>query len=591
MQVTRNFDLLAQCKAKYNKKIALAGKNGGTWTYYSTEEYIDIVNNVSYGLISLGYGKDDKIAIISPNRPEWNFVDFGVSQIGAVTVPMYPTITAEDYKFILNDAEVKLVFIEGQSLLEKLIQIKDQVPTLQHIYTFDKVEGFKQWKELHDLGKENQNAEKLQTMKDAVNPEDLMTLIYTSGTTGQPKGVMLSHNNVISNVKAVENIFPKSEEYKALSFLPLCHIFERTVCYIYHNIGVSIYYAESMDTIAENLKEVKPDFFSTVPRLLEKVYDKIVAKGLELEGFKKKLFFWALDLGLKYKLNRENGPWYHFKLAIADKLIFSKWREALGGNVKFIISGAAALQPRLATVFTAAKIPVLEGYGLTETSPVIAVNRVEEENRMFGTVGPVIENVEVKIADDGEILCKGPNVMMGYYKRPDLTAEVITEENGERWFHTGDIGTFVNNKFLKITDRKKEVFKTSGGKYIAPQVMENKFKESPYIEQLMVIGENEKHPSALIVPAFEVLKEYANKNGISYSSHEDLVKNPKVIDLYQSEVDKYNANFGNWEQIKKFVLIPNEWTIDGGEMTPTLKLKRKPILAKYAKEVESIYKA
>lgn len=587
MDITRNFDMLANLQQNHNYPIAISGKRNGEWMNYSTEEYINNVNNISYGLLQLGIGRGDKVAIISTNRPEWNFADFGASQLGCVTVPMYPTISEGDYKYILNDSEAKVIFVESTEIYEKVAKIKDEVPSLQHIYSFDTIAGVQKLSELLELGKNNPAQEKVDELSAQVKPEDLMTLIYTSGTTGTPKGVMLTHNNIMANIRSSQHLFPFAPQTKVLSFLPLCHIFERMVCYLYHYKGIVIHYAESMETIADNLKEVKPKAFTTVPRLLEKVYDKIVAKGHGLSGIKKKLFFWALELGHKFELGRANGGWYHTKLKIADKLIFSKWREALGGEVEIIVSGASALQPRLARVFTAAGITILEGYGLTETSPVIAVTTPDESGRKFGTVGPVIPDVEVKIAEDGEILCKGPNVMQGYYKLPEATKEAI---DAEGWFHTGDIGKFEDDKFLKITDRKKEVFKTSGGKYIAPQPMENKFKESPFIEQIMVIGENEKHPAALITPSWEYLQDWCTKNGIKAESNEELIQKQEVIDVFQKEVDKYNNDFGSWEMVKKFELVPIEWSIEGGEMTPTLKLKRKPIMSKYSSYVDRIYK-
>lgn len=595
MEILRNFDLLAQLKEKYNREDTFASKINGEWVKVSTGEFIDTINNVSYGLLSLGLTKGDKVAIISTNRPEWNILDFAAGQLGIITVPMYPTLSVNDYKFILNDAEAKVVFVENQEMADKANEAAKSVPSVTSVYSIDNLAGQKNWKEVLEAGKQNPNPDEVKRLADSVKAEDLFTLIYTSGTTGTPKGVMLSHDNIISNVRAAtKDVFTGDlDGARALSFLPLCHIFERTVSYCYIYLGISIYYAESMETIGDNLKEVKPDVFSTVPRLLEKVFDKVMAKGHELTGIKHTLFFWAVDLGLKYELRRKNGWWYHFKLGIADKLIFSKWREALGGNVKFIFSGAAALQPRLARVFTAANIIVVEGYGLTETSPIISANRVSEEGREFGTVGPVITGVEVKIDSsdggyregEGEICCKGPNVMMGYYKRPDLTAEVIKDG----WFHTGDVGKIIDGKFIKITDRKKEVFKTSGGKYVAPQPMENKFKESLYIEQIMVIGENRKHPAALVVPAWEPLKKWASENGISATDNKALVSDAKVLNLYKGEIARYNVDFGNWEQVKKFELIPNDWSVDGGEMTPTLKLKRKPILEKYSNLVDKIY--
>ena len=586
MNITRNFDLLAHLKENHNFDIAISGKRHGKWTNYSTNEYVENVDNISYGLLKLGIGRGDKVAIVSTNRPEWNFVDFGASQLGCVTVPLYPTISEGDYKYILNNAEVKAIFVESMEIYQKIAAVKNEIPSLRYIYSFEHIPGLPLWTELSENGKANPAPEKVAELKALVKPEDLMTLIYTSGTTGTPKGVMLSHNNIMANIRSCQHLFPFPPGNRILSFLPLCHIFERMVGYLYHYRGIVIYYAESMDTIGDNLKEIKPKAFSTVPRLLEKVYDRIVATGHGLTGIKKSLFFWALALGNKYELHRKNGWWYHTKLKIADRLIFSKWRAALGGEVEIIVSGASALQPRLARVFTAAGIIILEGYGLTETSPVIAVNTPDEAGRCFGTVGPVIPDVDIKIAEDGEILCKGPNVMQGYYKLPEATKEAI---DADGWFHTGDVGTLVEGKYLKITDRKKEVFKTSGGKYIAPQPMENKFKESPFIEQIMVIGENEKFPGALITPAWDYLKDWCGKNGIPFQSHDELVQKPEVIAAYQKEVDLYNTEFGSWETIKKFELIPNDWSIEGGEMTPTLKLKRKPILTKYSKFVDKIY--
>lgn len=578
-------DLLKRYKELYNKEDALACKINGQWRKYHIDEYISIVNDISFALIHQGIKAGDKVAIVSPNRPEWNFIDMGVAQIGAVSVPIYPTISEADYKYIMNDAEVRIAFVADADLHQKISNIKPEVPTLMEIYTFNQVSGAKHWTDFQNIGAQNPNPEQCKAMLDAVKPEDLLTLIYTSGTTGVPKGVMLSHNNIMSNVTAAEKVCPVKSNHRILSFLPLSHIFERMLIYMYQYVGASIYYAESMDTIGDNLKEVKPFAFSTVPRLLEKVYDKIVGKGNELTGIKRKLFFWALNLGLRYELDGKNGAWYEFQLKIANKLIFSKWREALGGEVGVIVSGAAALQPRLARVFTAAQINVLEGYGLTETSPVICVNTLDPGGRKFGTVGLPIEGVEVKIAEDGEILCKGPNVMMGYYKKPELTAEVL--KNG--WFHTGDIGVLEDGKYLKITDRKKEIFKTSGGKYVAPQVLENKFKESMFIEQVMVIGEGKKHPAAFLVPNFPYLEDWAKDERISFSSREDLVKHPKVIEKYQSEVDFYNQGFGSFEQVKKFEIMSNEWGIDSGELTPTLKLRRKIIMEKYDALVKKIY--
>ncbi len=586
MKVSRNFDLVDFRLEQDPESLVVSGKRGGKWYHYKAKEYKEAIDRLSYGLLELGFEKGDKAAIISFNRPEWNLADFAVSQLGGVTVPMYPTASKEDFAYILQDAEVKVVFVESHEFAEKLMAVKSEVSSLKHFFSFESSEGCRPLSELMDLGERNPAPGIVQGRKDSVKPEDLLTLIYTSGTTGRPKGVMLSHNNILSNVNSSAEVFPMFRNKTVLSFLPLCHIFERMVGYLYHRLEASIYYAESMDTIADNLKEVQPYAFTTVPRLLEKVYDKIVAKGNDLSGIKKKLFFWALKLGHAYEFEGANGWWYQKKLAIADKLIFSKWREALGGKVEVIVSGAAALQPRLARVFTSAGIAVLEGYGLTETSPVIAVNRFEESNRMFGSVGPVLDGVQVKIAPDGEILCKGPNVMMGYFKNPEATREILDEEG---WLHTGDVGEMRKERFLCITDRKKEIFKTSGGKYIAPQTMENKFKESIFIEQVMVLGEGRKHPSALIVPSWESLQKWLADHELKAQSLAEAVALPEVNKLLEEEVQRLNQSFGQWEQVKKFKLLPQEWTIDGGELTPTLKLKRKPIQARYQSEIEALY--
>lgn len=587
MKLERLFDLLPRYGQQFPKEDTFAFKENGKWVKYHSNKVIEIVNQVSLGFVKMGVGKGDKIAIISINRPEWNFIDFGAQQIGAITVPMYPTITEKDYSFIFKDAEVKLVFVANQDLNDKVKNATRDISGIEGIFSFDKLEGVSHWSEVKKKG-EKEDLAMLGPYIENVANNDLLTLIYTSGTTGTPKGVMLTHNNILSNVIAVSKLAPleDSTQCRALSFLPICHIFERTVIYFYLYSGISIYYAESMETIAGNLKEVKPHTFATVPRLLEKVYDKIVAKGYELSGIKKSLFFWALNLGLDYELNKNQGWWYDFQLKMANKVIFSKWREALGGNIIFIVSGAASLQPRLARVFWAAGIKVLEGYGLTETSPGICFSRAEPENARIGCVGPALDGVNVKIAADGEILVKGPNVMKGYYKRPDLTAEVMDEEG---WFHTGDIGEMVDNRFLKITDRKKEIFKTSGGKYIAPQVIENKFKESVFIEQIMVAGENERFPAALIIPNEEALKNWCNMNKIKYSTLKEMVNHPEVKRKYESEIEKYNQNFAQFEQIKKFILLPGPWDIKSGELTPTLKLKRKAIHKKYESLISSFY--
>jgi long-chain acyl-CoA synthetase len=586
MSVRRSFDILANQLATFPKADALAAKLNGHYVPLSSQQVQDQANLVSLGLLALGLKKDDKVAIISMNRPEWLLADFGIAQIGATSVPMYPSITVEDYKYIFTDAGVRAVFVADKQLYDKVKEATAglNIPA-ENVFTFDKVAGARPFEELLALGRQGNPAD-LEPLKAAVQPDDLLTLIYTSGTTGSPKGVMLSHDNLLSNCHNSARYVPVGKDDKALSFLPLCHIFERMVTYLYMIHGVSIYYAESMETIADNLREVHPSIFTTVPRLLEKVYDKIVAKGHEQTGIKHKLFFWALDLGLKYDTQKDQGFVYNTELALANKLIFNKWREALGGNLRCIVSGGGALQPRLARVFWAAGIRVMEGYGLTETSPVIAVNGYERENNMIGAVGPLIDNMEVKIAADGEILTKSASVMKGYYNKPELTAETIDQDG---WFHTGDIGEFVNGRFLKITDRKKEMFKTSGGKYIAPQVIENKVKEDPFIEQMMVVGADRKFPAALIIPAFDELKKWAAKNGVTAQSNADLVKDEKVVKFYHELMQKYNQGFAQWEQVKKEVLLPELWTVESGEMTPTMKVKRKVITEKNQAVIEELY--
>src|SRR5690606_1632628 len=522
-------------------------------------------------------------ALMSANRPEWNFCDFGVMQLGAAIVPLYPTLAEQDLQHILKDAEVKMIFVSNTELYAKLKVALDATSLDIPVYSFDRIEGVDYWLDLLEEGK--LSGVDLDECRAEVSEDDLLTLIYTSGTTGKPKGVCLSHLNLMSNITACQSLFPS--EYKtAVSFLPLSHVLERMVVYIYFSLGISVYYAESMDTIIKDINEVKPNGFTTVPRVLEKVYDAIVAKGKALKGIKKAIFFWALDLGLRYQEPLKNGAIYNLQLKIARKLVFVKWQEALGGNIVALISGGAALQERLARVFWAAGIPVLEGYGLTETSPVIAVNGTRDDEIRFGTVGKVLSNLEVKIGEDGEILCKGPSIFKSYYKNEQATAEVLDEDG---FMHTGDIGELSKDGFLKITDRKKEMFKTSGGKFIAPQALENKFMESLLIAQVMVIGEGRRFPSALIVPAFEQLKSWCKTKGIEWTSNEEIIKLPVVIDKYQREIDRLNIDFGHWEQIKKFILLPKEWTIDAGELTPKLSLKRKVILTNHAQNIDALY--
>ncbi len=586
--ITRLFDFPYYQLDKQNLTDCLVTKYNGIWEKTSTQEYINKANAISRALVKMGIKPNDKIAIISSNnRTEWNIMDIGILQTGAQTVPIYPTISEDDYQYILNHCEAKYCFVSDEEVLRKLNLIKSNTPQLQEVYSFNQINNCKNWKEVLELGADTTNQEEVEALKKAVLPTDLATIIYTSGTTGKPKGVMLSHQNIVSDVlNSAPRIPFNPENSKGLSFLPVCHIFERMILYLYQFYGVSIYFGESIDKISDNIKEVKPTVMSVVPRLVEKVYDKIYAKGSELKGIKKKLFFWAIDLGLKYEPYGANGFWYETKLKIAQKLIFSKWKEGLGGNLDLMVSGSAALQPRLARIFAAAQIPIMEGYGLTETSPVIAVNDIRNNGFKVGTVGKVIDNVEVKIAKDGEILCKGPNVMMGYYKDPEQTQDVLKNN----YFHTGDIGEIDSEGFLKITDRKKEIFKTSGGKYIAPQLLENAMKQSRFIEQIMVIGDGEKMPAAFIQPNFEFVKEWAKIHQIQLEDTSELiVKNQKVIDRIQEEVTTINEKFGNWEKIKRFELTPDIWSIEAGHLTPTLKLKRKIILEKYKDLYQKIY--
>lgn len=587
-QIKRLFDIPRHQLKSFPKEDMLTAKVNGKWVPWSTQKVIEQSEIMSLGLLAMGIGKGDKIAMISNNRPEWNIADMAILQIGAVDVPVYPTASEKDYEFIFNDAEVKLCLVSGKELYDKVMLIKDKVPGMKEIYAFEEIPGVKHWTEILQLGASASAEQKAELKKvmDQISENDLATLIYTSGTTGNPKGVMLTHKNIVSNALACIPRLPVDSKGRSLSFLPICHVYERMLHYLYMVTGVSIYFAESIDTVGDNLKEVKPQVFVAVPRLLEKVYDKIIAKGLELKGIKHKLFFWAVELGHQYEPGKKMGWWYNLRLKIARKLIFKKWQEALGGNVLAVASGGAALQPRLARVFLAAGIPVMEGYGLTETSPVIAVNCEKNDGVRVGTVGRVLENVEVMIAQDGEILCKGPNVMQGYYKRPDATAEAI---DADGWFHTGDIGEMVEGQFLRITDRKKEIFKTSGGKYIAPQPMENKFKESRFVEQVMVIGEGKNFPAALIVPCFPVVMEWGKRHGIEFKSNEEIASSDRVRERIMRDINEYNKGFGNWEQVKKIALLPAEFAILSGEMTPTLKLKRKFILEKYKDVVAKIY--
>lgn len=590
LEISRLFDFPYFSQKKYNLKNALVTKYGNNWISTSSEEYINKANTISRALLRLGVKANDKIAVISStNRTEWNIVDIGILQTGAQNVPIYPTISKEDYEYVLNHSGSIYCFVSDISIVEKINKIKGNTK-LKEVYTFDEISDEKNWKELLELGKDTSNQNDVESRKDAVKSEDLATLIYTSGTTGRPKGVMLSHGNIVSNVLTSEENVPLTKgKDKALSFLPVCHIFERMILYLYQYCGVEIYFAEGVEKLVENAQEIKPQVLTAVPRLYEKIYDSIVLKGQELTGIKKKLFFWAVDLGLKYEPYGANGWWYEKKLGLARKLIFSKWQLALGGELKLMVSGASALQQRLTRVFAAAGMPIMEGYGLTETSPVTSVSFMEQNGvRGFrvGTVGKILKHVEVKIAENGEILVKGPNVMQGYYKDPKKTAEVIKDG----YFHTGDKGEIDTDGFLKITGRTKEMFKTSGGKYIVPPLLEGELKQSLFIEQVMVVGENEKMPAALIQPNFVFIRDWIERKGHNIgSSCEEISSSQIIIDRIQLEVDQCNKNFGKWEQIKKFELTPNEWTIDGGHLTPTMKMKREVIKEIYKDLYEKIY--
>ena len=587
MEVTRTFDIIELNLRQYPRDDMYGGRNDGGWYTYSTEDVANHVNWVSYGLMAMGYKQGDKIATISPNKPEWNFVDMGLAQAGMIHVPVYPTIGTDEYAYILDHAEVKAIILGNKSIYNKVKPIADNLKNLKDIFSFEPVEGVRDFSEIIEAGKSNADkyADELKRIKGSIRPEDMVTIIYTSGTTGNSKGVMLSHNNLISNVKATVGAHHMGYGHKAVSFLPLCHVYERMMNYHFQYKGISIYYIDNMGIIAECIREVKPNLFTTVPRLLEKIYDNIITKGKSLPLIKRLIFFWAVNLGLKYKL-KGKSVFYKLKLSIARKLVFSKWREALGNNVEAIVSGGAALQNRLERIFWAAGLPVLQGYGLTETSPVIAVNPLRLDDIKFETVGPVVENVEVKIADDGEILCKGPNVMLGYYKAPELTAEVIDSEG---FFHTGDIGVIEDGRFLRITDRKKEMFKLSAGKYIAPQPIENKLKESMFIEQAMVIGENEKFASAIISPNFTYLHDWCSEHKIHFRDNKELIEIPEVIDRIAKEVNHVNKSLGEHEQIKRFRLITDEWSPQTGELSPTLKLRRNIIAEKYKDIIADIY--
>jgi long-chain acyl-CoA synthetase len=586
MNVTRIFDLLPHQLEYFPKEDAVCGKENGVWVHYSTAQYIQKSEQIAYGLLQLGIKKGDRIASISNNRPEWNFLDMAIHQVGAVHVSIYPTISEADYQYILNHADVKIVFVAGWELLRKIENVLNAIPSLKdNVYTFRNLRGYKHLNEIIEMGIANPAPEYLQEIKDSISPDDVATLIYTSGTTGNPKGAMLSHANLLNNAKAITPIVPIKEDSRCLSYLPLCHVYERMMMYAWHYIGVSIYYTESMATIADNLKEIRPDIFVSVPRLLEKFYDKILSVGYKQKGIKRRIFFWANKVALDFDVENKS-KWYHRKLKIARKLVLNKWKAALGGRLTVIVSGGAAIQPNLSKIFWAMNIAILEGYGLTETSPVIAVSNFFKNGVKIGTVGPPLPGIEVKIAEDGEILTRGHCLMKGYYNAPEQTAEAI---DAEGWFHTGDLGQIEPEGQLRITGRKKEMFKTAFGKYIVPTLVENKFAEHPMIDNILVVGENKQFAAALIVPEFGDMRSWCAREGISYTTNEEMIAHPQVLAKFKRIVEKYNKFFGDTEKIKRFKLIGYSWSVDSGELTPTLKLKRNFIFKKFADEIEALF--
>lgn len=586
MEVTRVFDILPHYALHFQRNDALCGKQNGVWRHYSINQYIETVNNISYGLMQLGIKKGDKIATISSGRPEWNFLDMAILQLGAIHVAIYPTISENDYKYILHHAEVKMVFVSGWDILRKIENIISEIPEIKdNVYTFRNLRGYRHLNEVIELGMANPSPQYLDEIKERISPDDIMTLIYTSGTTGNMKGVILTHRNIINNFKAIVPIVPIHSQNRVLSYLPLCHIYERMMNYAWQYLGIPIYYAESLPTIADNMREIKPTIFTTVPRLLEKFYDKIIATGRKQKGIKKRIFFWADSIATSFELENVSKL-YRLKLKIARKLVLSKWKAALGGKIDVIVSGGAAIQPRLSRLFWAAEMPVLEGYGLTETSPVIAVSDFFENGLMFGTVGQPLPGIEVKIAEDGEILTRGHCVTQGYYKAEDLTKEAIDPDG---WFHTGDIGHFEPKGQLRITGRKKEMFKTAFGKYIVPTIIENKFNEESLIDNIMVLGENKQFAAALIVPNFNDLRSWCDRKGIAYTTNEEMINHPDVIRKFKKIVAKYNASFGDTEKIIRYELIDYEWSVATGELTPTLKLRRNFIATKFADKIIKLF--
>jgi long-chain acyl-CoA synthetase len=586
MKVTRIFDLLDNYIEKYpNQDAAVSCKRNGAWKKFSIGEYVELTNAVSYGMMFLGIKPGDKVGIVSGNCPEWNMIDFASMQVGAISVPIYPNISQDDYRHILTHAEIKIIFIEGRELHRKLTPVLSGLKNLKEIITFTPQDGgYKHFGQLVELGRQNPQPEKLAEIKRSIGETDIASIIYTSGTTGKQKGVMLSHSNIVNNFKNVAEI-PAKWNNKALSFLPLCHAYERMLVYLYHYLGMSVYYVESLAAISQNIKEINPTMMTCVPRFLEKIYDKLYSSGKTLPPVKRKIYYWAFDLAGKYRIDG-NSLWYAIKAKIANRLVYSRWREAIGGNFDIIVSGGAAIQPQIASFFSAIGMPVFEGYGLSETSPVITVSRRGKNQRKSGTVGPPLPGVEVKISEQNEILCRGHNVMIGYYKDPELTAEVIDTEG---WFHTGDTGQFTPEGLLRITGRLKNIFKTSFGKYVNPDIVESKFCESHFIENIIVYGENKKFAAALIVPDFIYLKNWCKDNNITYTTNAEMIENPDAVKKIREEIKDCNRFFGDHEQVKRYQLIADEWNIENGMLSPTLKVKRKVISKRYADVIEKLF--
>jgi long-chain acyl-CoA synthetase len=586
MNIERTFDLLDHYKEKLVKEDALCGKQNGEWVKYSSADYIDYAYNFSYGLLDMGIRKGDRVITVSNNRPEWNFVDMGMAMIGVIHVPVFPSLSISDYQYIIAHSEAKIILVSDMKLYKMLSQAAVTASEPIRIYAFDKNDNVLNWVSIVEAGKLNapKHRQTVEEIKRTIHADDFASLIYTSGTTGKAKGVMLTHRNMVSNFLSAASVFNLKPEDKFLSILPLCHVGGRLGNYQTQFSGASIYYAENMGSIAVNMTEIKPDGFDAVPRVLEKFYNAIISKGNKLKGLKKGVFFWAVDLGLKFKPFGENGWLYEIKLKIADKLVFSKWRQALGGHVRIAGCGGASLQSRLERIFWAAGIKIINMYGLTETSPIITINGTEKGKVRLGSVGKVIEGVEVKIADDGEILCKGPNVTPGYFKDPELTKQAFDKDG---WFHTGDIG-HIEDGFLMVTDRKKEIFKLSNGKFIAPQIIENIFKELPIIDQIMVIGEHEKFASALISPDFKYFSDWKKTSTFTFSNKE-LIQQPDVQTFFSAEIEKMNKRLSPPERINRFRLVHHEWTPASGELSPTLKLKRQYIHDKYKDLIFQIY--